>query len=150
MTSTTERKYYLPEGMPAPTWGADGLEKPFWDATREHKLLVQRCNACKNWQFGPEWICHECLSFDVGWEEVAPKGRIYSWERAWYPVSPVLRESLPYIAVLVELPEAGNVRMVGNLLGDPEQKVVIGSEVEAVFEDHDEEQPYTLVQWRVV
>jgi uncharacterized OB-fold protein len=57
---------------------------------------------------------------------------------------------LPYIAVLVELPEAGNVRMVGNLLGDPEQKVVIGSEVEAVFEDHDGEEPYTLVQWRVM
>ena len=149
MTSAEAKKYYLPEGMPAPAPGPDDLEKPFWDAAREHRLLVQRCNACKAWQFGPEWICNACLSFDIGWEEVAPTGVIYSWERAWYPVHPALRESLPYLTVLIELPQAGNVRMVGNLLGDPEQEVVIGSEVEAVFEDHDGEMEYTLVQWRV-
>jgi hypothetical protein len=40
--------------------------------------------------------------------------------------------------------------MVGNLLGDREQEVVIGAEVEAVFEDHDGENPYTLVHWRRV
>ena len=55
----------------------------------------------------------------------------------------------PYIVVLVELPEAGGVRMVGNLLGDPMQEVRIGAEVEAAFEHHDEaDPPYTLVQWR--
>ena len=50
---------------------------------------------------------------------------------------------------LIELPDAGNVRMVGNLLGDPHQEVRIGVEVEAVFEDHEDE-AFTLVQWRVV
>ena len=40
--------------------------------------------------------------------------------------------------------------MVGNLLGDPEQPVIIGTEVEAVFEDRGEgEDAYTLVQWRL-
>jgi uncharacterized OB-fold protein len=47
--------------------------------------------------------------------------------------------------VLVELPEYGNVRMVGNLLGDPRQEVRIGAPVEAVFEHHNE---FTLVQWK--
>ena len=37
--------------------------------------------------------------------------------------------------------------MVGNLLGDAMQDVIVGSEVEAVFEDHAGENPYTLVQW---
>jgi uncharacterized OB-fold protein len=51
--------------------------------------------------------------------------------------------------VVVELPHAGKVRMLGNLLGDPRQDVVIGAEVEAVFEHHnDAEPPFTLVQWR--
>ena len=45
---------------------------------------------------------------------------------------------------------AGDVRMIGNLLGDTEAPIEIGSEVEAVFEDHsDDDGPYTLVQWRV-
>jgi uncharacterized OB-fold protein len=52
--------------------------------------------------------------------------------------------------VLVELPDAGNVRMLGNLLGDPGQDVPIGAEVEAVFEPHDDaKSPFTLVQWRL-
>jgi uncharacterized OB-fold protein len=56
----------------------------------------------------------------------------------------------PYIAVLVELPHADGVRMVGNLLGDPTQEVVIGTEVEGVFEHHgDSDPPYSLLQWRM-
>jgi uncharacterized OB-fold protein len=50
---------------------------------------------------------------------------------------------------LVELPHADNVRMIGNLLGDPHQDVSIGASVEAVFEAHDEAKPpFTLVHWR--
>jgi uncharacterized OB-fold protein len=60
-----------------------------------------------------------------------------------------LKDLGPYIVVLVELPEAGGVRMLGNLLGDPRQAVQIGASVEAVFEPHDEAAPpFTLVQWR--
>jgi hypothetical protein len=53
---------------------------------------------------------------------------------------------MPYLIVLVELPHADGVRMVGNLLGDPRQEVRIGSPVHASFEDHD---GYSLVQWAV-
>jgi uncharacterized OB-fold protein len=52
--------------------------------------------------------------------------------------------------VLVELPEAGGIRMLGNLVGDPRQVVTIGAPVEAVFEPHDDAKvPFTLVQWKV-
>ena len=62
---------------------------------------------------------------------------------------PALKGHCPYLAVLVELPHAGGLRMVGNLLGDPLQEVRIGAEVQGVFEHHPEaSQPYTLLQWR--
>lgn len=152
MTAPSTTESYLPEGMPAPAPHNDGLGAEFWEATQRHELLVQRCSACENWQWGPEHICHNCHSFDdLTYERVSGRGRIYSWERAWYPVHPALRERLPYLVVLVELPDAANVRMVGNLLGDPEQEVPIGGEVEAVFEDHaGDGDPYTLVQWQLV
>jgi uncharacterized OB-fold protein len=124
----------------------DGLDTAFWEATRRHELLVQRCNACGGFQFGPEWICHRCHSFDLGWHRVSGRGRIYSWERVWHPVHPALTNACPYVVVLVELPDADNVRMVGNLLGNPDAPVEFDAEVEAVFEDHAE--GYTLVQWR--
>jgi uncharacterized OB-fold protein len=147
--TTIERSTYLPEGLPAPAPAPDGLGAEFWEAAQRHELVVQRCNVCKAFQWGPEWVCNECHSFDLGYERVSGRGTIYSWERAWYPVHPALKNAVPYIVVLVELPDAGNVRMVGNLLGDPEQDVEIGAEVEAVFEDHAGDEPYTLVQWRV-
>src|SRR5438270_12270105 len=140
--------YYLPEGMPAPAPARDGMDRGFWEAVNRHELVVQRCNSCRAFQFAPEWICHKCRGFDLGWHRVSGRGRIYSWERIWHPVHPALKDACPYLVVLVELPDAGNVRMLGNLLGDPLQTVEIGAEVEAVFEDHQDDE-FTLVQWRV-
>ena len=143
--------HYLPEGLPTPSSGPDGLSAPYWEGTRQGKLRVQKCRGCGAWQWGPEWICHRCHSFDLGWEEIQGKGRIYSYERPHHPVHTALAGHGPYIAVLVELPDYGNIRMVGNLLGDPLQRVPIGGAVEAVFEPHDSANPpYTLVQWRLV
>jgi uncharacterized protein len=147
-TPSTESQTYLPSGLPAPVPAADGLDTEFWESAKRHELVVQRCNACQTFQWGPEWVCHHCHSFDVGWAQVSGRGRIYSWERPWHPVHPALAQAGPYIVVLVELPDADNVRMVGNLLGDPMQDVVIGSEVQAVFEDHPDKN-VTLVQWEV-
>ena len=139
---------YLPAGMPAPVPSADGLDLPYWEGTRKDELLVQRCGDCQNWQWGPEWICHNCNSFLMKWEKVEGKGNIYSWERSWHPVHPALLERGCYTVILVELPHAGNIRMLGNLLGVDDQRVIIGSAVEAVFEPHDDaDTPYTLVQW---
>jgi uncharacterized OB-fold protein len=142
---------YLRPGLPAPLPESDGLDAPYWAGTRRGELRVQRCTRCRAWQWGPEWICHKCLSFDVAWERVDGRGRIYSWERPWHPVHPALKEQGPYVVVLVELPQAGGIRMLGNLLGPPLQEVRIGAAVEAVFEPHDDtEPPFTLVQWKLV
>jgi uncharacterized OB-fold protein len=64
-------------------------------------------------------------------------------------VHPALRGQRPYVVVLVELPHAGNIRMIGNLLDAPDGDIPIGATVEAVFEPHDDATPpFTLVQWR--
>ena len=87
------------------------------------KLRIQKCGGCGAWQWGPEWICHRCHSFDLRWHEIVGRGRIYSYQRPHHPVHTALNGHGPYIAVLVELPDYGNIRMVGNLLGDPRQAV---------------------------
>ena len=144
------RPYHLPAGLPAPIAEADGVSAPFWDGLREARLRVQRCAHCRTWQFGPEWICHRCHAFDPEWVEVPAEGRIYSWERVWHPVHPALKDACPYLAVLVELPHAGHVRLVGNLLGDPAQEVRIGASVRGVFEHHaDAPTPHSLLQWQL-
>lgn len=149
MTATTTP--YLRPGLPKPVPAGDGLDKAFWDGLREEKLFLQRCNACQRFQWGPEWACHRCLSFDLGYAETAPEGIIYSHQRIWHPVHPAMVEQGPYVVVLVELPQADGVRIVGNLLGDPQQPLRIGARVAGVFEHHNDDEPaHTLLQWTVV
>ncbi|MCU1504642.1 MAG: nucleic-acid-binding protein [Ilumatobacteraceae bacterium] len=147
MNTTTP---YLRPGLakPAPT---EGLDKPFWDGLRREVLLLQRCSACRGWQWGPEFVCHRCHSFELEYEETAAEGIIYSHQRVWHPVHPALVEQGPYIVVLVELPQADNVRLIGNLLGEAEQPLAIGAAVAGVFEHHnDDDPPHTLLQWVAV
>jgi uncharacterized OB-fold protein len=148
MSNIADRSY-LPAGLPIPVAEPDGLSTPYREGLRNNRLLVQRCAHCRQWQFGPEWLCHRCHAFDPEWTEVEPRGRIFSWERVWHPSHASLKGHGPYIAVLVELPHAGNIRVIGNLLGDPMQQVAIGAEVEGVFEHHqDSDPPYSLLHWR--
>ena len=142
---------YLPAGLPRPAPEPDGLDAPYWDGLREERLLLQRCRACRHFQWGPEWICHRCHSFDLAFEQTEPDGVVYACERVWHPVHPALAAQGPYLVVLVELPQADGVRVLGNLLGPAEQAVRPGQHVEGVFEHHrDVEPPFTLLQWRAV
>lgn len=141
---------YLPAGLPVPVPEADRVDAPYWSGLREGRLRIQQCSACGTWVYTPEWICHHCRSFELAWRDVVPRGRIHSWQRVWHPVRKALEGHGPYLIVLVELPQAPGVRLVGNLLGDPAQEVQIGSEVTGVFEPHDDaDPPYTLLQWRL-
>ena len=133
--------HYLPTGLPVPVPERDGLSEPYWSGLRAGVLRVQRCGGCDRLQWGPEWICHRCHGFDLGWEAVAPRGRIYSWQRAWHPVHPALAAAVPYLVVVVELPDADNIRMLGIRIGDA---------VDGVFEHHAEAPiPFSLLQWRI-
>jgi uncharacterized protein len=141
---------YFPSGLPSPVPEPDGLSAPFWRGLIDGKIVLQRCSRCRTWQWGPEWICHQCHSLDVGWEEVEPHGEIYTATRVWHPVNSILSRAVPYWLVIVAVPSAGHVRLAGNLLGDPMQDVRIGARVDAQFEHHpDGTPPHTLLQWKL-
>lgn len=147
--SDPERNSVLPTSLPRPVPAPDGLDAQYWEATRRHELVAQRCSACRGWQWSPEWLCHRCHSFELRFEQVPGPARIFSWQRVWHPVHPALAEACPYVVLIVEFPEADGIRMLGNRVGDPEAAIEIGSRVLPVFEDHDAgDPPFTLVQWR--
>lgn len=141
----------LPDGLPTPMPLPDGLDGPYWEATRRHELFAQRCSQCHGWQWAAEWICHRCHSFELGFERIPGPAKIFSWQRPWHPVHPALADACPYVVVLIEFPDADGIRMVGNLVDPPDGDVPIGASVLPVYEDHDGGEPaFTLVQWRIV
>ena len=140
---------YLPQVLPVPVPMDDGFDKPYLDGLTEGRLVIQRCASCGTWIWGPEHVCYHCLAWDPEWLEVEPRGRIYAWTRIHSPGFVALRPATPFICAMVEQPQAGGVRMIGNLLGDRSQKVTIGDEVVGEFERHEiKGHLYGLMHWR--
>jgi uncharacterized OB-fold protein len=144
------KQFLLPERVPPVA--QESLDGPFWNGLRKEKLILQRCPKCDSYQWGPEYVCYQCGTFDLEWAEVPKsedgthRGIVYSWERIWHPVDPALATSVPYVAVLVELPDADSVRLLGNLVDPPDGPIPIGAEVDPVFEHHSS---HSLLLWRL-
>jgi uncharacterized OB-fold protein len=144
--------YYLPPILGRPKPMDSGVDLPYQQGLRDHRVLLQRCVSCRGWQWPPEVICHRCHTFDLAWEEPESLvGEVFTWTRVRHAAREGLEQSVPYLVVVIEFAAAGGARLVGNLLGDPEQDVHTGLRVEPVFEDHDDgAMPFTLLHWRAV
>lgn len=97
---------------------ADAIDQPFWDGLARGELLLPRCAGCDRWLWPAQWLCPHCHRFDPAWEAVPAQGRIYSWTRTWHGFASEFAAHTPYVTVVVELPQAGDRRLVGILLPD--------------------------------
>ena len=129
MANTAEYGKPLPEIR-------DGT-KAFWEGCKRHELLVQRCSECGAYRHPPQPMCHKCNSLSVEWVKITGKGTVYSYTVVHTPsgLTPGFEKDLPLPVVLVELPDAGKVRMVSNLVECKPGDVEIGMPVEVVFDD---------------
>lgn len=112
---------------------ADGVDRQYWEGLQRGEFLLQRCASCSTWIWGPQWICGMCHGFELEWVPVETEGIIYSWARTWHPSIPELAAELPYISVLVELPQAGGRRVLG-LLAEDGGSVGIGDRVTGMIQ----------------
>ncbi len=106
----------------------------FWKAAKEHKLLVQRCEACDINIFYPRKFCPECWSGDLNWTEASGRAKVFSFTVTYTGVESKFAPDLPYVLAWVDLEEEG-VRMLTNIVGCDPEEVQIGMDVEVIFED---------------
>ena len=135
---------YLPAELPRIVPGRD--DTPWWEALRRHDLVIQRCTECGTWRHPPGPVCASCHASAARFERVSGRGRVFSYTLVHHPVHPALADRVPYNVALVELPDAGGVRVVTNLVDVAPGDVRVGLEVEVVFEDVDDE--LTLPRFR--
>jgi uncharacterized protein len=108
--------------------------EPFWEATKDGKLLVQWCATCDHAHFYPREVCPQCLSSDaLEWRESSGKGTVYAFSVQHRPANPFMADRVPYTVALVELEDG--IRMMSNVVDvDPEQ-VRVGMPVTVAWED---------------
>lgn len=99
---------------PAPEL-ADPELAPFWEATAQGRLLVQRCTACGNLRWPPRAACADCGAARLGWTEVSGLGRVYTWTEVHRTPLAYFRSIVPYTVAVIELLEDPRLRMLGLL-----------------------------------
>ncbi len=107
--------------------------KPYWDAAREHRLVVQKCNTCGEFWFPPSQRCAHCLSDDHAWTAVKGTGTVFSFVTYQRLYHKGWDGEVPYVVAVIELDEGP--RMLSAVVGIPPEKVACDMAVKVVFDD---------------
>ncbi len=82
----------------------DEVTAPWWEATKEHRLLVQSCGACGATQHPPRALCTGCGATEhLAWRSAAGTGVVDSFTVVHRAPRPDL--SVPYVIARVRLDE---------------------------------------------
>lgn len=148
-----------PDGAPAPVMPAPDPEiqadaAPYWDATKEHRLVLPHCTSCATFIWYPRGFCPACGSFDIAWVEAPGTGEIYSFSIPRRGQG-AYRDAAPYVLAYVELDlpdddaragRAPGPRVITNIVDVDVDQVRIGQRVTAVF--HDTPSGHALLRFR--
>jgi uncharacterized protein len=107
----------------------------FWDATREHRLELLRCDECEHFIHPPRPVCRFCLSMNLSPQQISGRGVIYSFTIVEKPAHPWLESNGRYLVAAIELEEQSELRFLSNIVDIAPDDVVIGMEVEVDFVD---------------
>ncbi len=102
----------------------------WWDATRDQKLLVQRCRRCGHHQHYPRMVCLACGDADLSFVAASGRGTVYSFTVVYRPPAPAFVP--PYVIALVRLDE-GPV-MLTRIVGKDADAVACDRPVELRWE----------------
>jgi len=95
----------------------DAVTEPWWTATRERRLLLQRCPACATVQHPPRVVCTGCGQGAPAWVEAAGAGVVDAATVVHRPAHPELTP--PYVVARVRLAE-GPVVLTNVVEGPPD------------------------------
>ena len=117
------------------TLATDQWTRPFWDAAREHKLVGAQCGNCGRFRLPPSPMCPKCHSQNIDWVTLSGKGVIYTYTIVTRAMFPAMEPHIPYVAAVIELPDAGRTRLVSNIVGAKVGDIAIGGKVRVIWED---------------
>ena len=116
---------------PLPT--IDPSSRPFWEAAKAHRLVIQSCGDCGAYVFYPRANCTACGSDRLEWTEASGEGSVYSYTIARRPAGAGFKEDVPYVVAVIELKEGP--RLLSNIVTENVESVTIGEAVRVVFDD---------------
>ena len=108
----------------------DDVNREYWAAAAEGRLLIQACPHCGHRQFYPRALCTACGDTPE-WLECSGRGTVHTFTVIRQMGMRPFRDELPYVVAMVELEEGPLI--MGNVTGCDPDTVRIGLPVEAHF-----------------
>jgi uncharacterized OB-fold protein len=107
------------------------VSEPFWEATRDRRLLVQWCVPCDRSVFYPREVCPHCLGADLEWRPASGRASLYSFTVDHLSPDPSGGDG-PFAVALVELAEGP--RLMTNVVGHPLDQLTVGMPLQVAWE----------------
>jgi hypothetical protein len=120
--------------------------RPFWEAAKEERLLIQKCEDCGEAIFYPRIACPHCGSEKVGWIEASGKGKVYTYTVVESNAPSAFIADMPFVLAVIELEEG--VRLMSNIVDCDPYGIECEQQVEVAFEKRSEE--FTVPVFRPV
>jgi len=113
--------------------------RPFWQAAKQRRFVLQKCARCATFNFHPKPWCIECGSRELAWADARPFGTVYSFtvSRAVAMNLSGWQAELPLLMGLIDLDDGA--RMYGQVTDCAPEALHIGMRVEVHFEDISDE-----------
>lgn len=124
---------YLPASLPTPA--PDPWETRFWAFCADRRLMFQSCAACGRVRHPPVPVCPHCRSTEEVWLEAGDDAELFTWTVVRHPSHPDLVGRVPYVVAIAAFPSLQGVRLLTNLLGDPEQPLSAGMKLALVWQE---------------
>lgn len=121
----------MPKQSPIP----DDVDRGFWEACNEGRLVIQYCHDCDRLQQPPLEACAQCSSGDhLEWREMSGRGTIYTYAVMYDNPVPLLFDDQPFNVAVIALEDDPAIKLLSHLPGTPVDEVPIGAPVKIVFE----------------
>src|SRR5690625_5126028 len=118
------------------------INKPFYDALADRKLVANKCSDCGHTYLPPALYCAKCLSENIEWVQLSGKGTIYSFVEYHRPYHEIFKDKIPYVVAIIETEEGA--RLISNIVDYDIETLKVGQSVEAMFTDGVGENPIVL------
>lgn len=115
-------------------YGGDPLDMPFWDACREGKFLLHRCNICSR-HYWPASRCVAHGAREMQWVAASGRGTLYTYTVLHHAYTPAMKDKVPYVVAVVQLDEGPFFH--SNLVDTPLDQVKVGMRLQVTMAPHE-------------
>lgn len=117
-----------------PTPRVTALTRPYWDAAREHRLVLQHCRACGVCVHYPRPWCPACWSADLEWRDSTGRGRVHTFSVVHQPPFDAFSD-VPYVLAVIKLEEGPQI--MANVVNIDPAEVRVDLGVRVCYEERE-------------